>query len=259
MTDPGIVFLMYHELELPGRALCQSEPGYLRYVLREDSFRAQMQWLQKNGWRGSSVGEALQNPAAKAVAITFDDGCETDLLSAAPILKENGFNATFYVTAGFIGKPGYLSPQQPRELSNLGFEIGCHSMTHAYLNDLDEAALLLEIVEAGQRIEQMIGRKVEHFSCPGGRYSERARKIARETGYKSLATSRACLNLPSTDPFLLGRVAVLRGLNEAAFAAICDGSALAKIRRNHFLRGAARKLLGNTLYDRFRARMLQKL
>ena len=34
-----IVFLMYHELEMPGRALCQREPGYTRYVLPLDDFR----------------------------------------------------------------------------------------------------------------------------------------------------------------------------------------------------------------------------
>ena len=33
MAGSRIVFLMYHELELPGRRLCQSEPGYVRYIL----------------------------------------------------------------------------------------------------------------------------------------------------------------------------------------------------------------------------------
>ena len=101
---------MYHELELPARRLCQSEPGYVRYILSQESFRSQMKWLAENGWRGLSVGEALGYPSGNSVAITFDDGCETDLISAAPILKENGLNATFYVTAGFVGNPGYMSP-----------------------------------------------------------------------------------------------------------------------------------------------------
>ena len=106
MAEPGTVFLMYHELELAGRPLCQSEPGYVRYILAEESFRSQMMWLAQGQWRGLSVSEALEYPSAKSVAITFDDGSETDLISAAPILKENGFHATFYVTAGLVGKPG---------------------------------------------------------------------------------------------------------------------------------------------------------
>ena len=77
-----------------------------------------------------------RSPVGKTVCITFDDGCETDLLAAAPILKEFGFGATFYITVGFLGKPGYLSEAQVRNLSALGFEIGCHSLTHPYLPTL---------------------------------------------------------------------------------------------------------------------------
>ena len=58
MASRGIVFLMYHELELPGRPLCQSEPGYVRYILSETTFRSQMEWLRQNGWQGLSVSEA---------------------------------------------------------------------------------------------------------------------------------------------------------------------------------------------------------
>src|SRR5437588_9421467 len=125
MASRSIVFLMYHELELPGRPLCQSEPGYVRYIVTRDSFQSQINWLRQNGWRGLSVSEALNYPEEKSVAITFDDGCETDLITAAPILKENGFNATFYVTAGRVGQPGYLSQEQLRQLELLGFEFGC--------------------------------------------------------------------------------------------------------------------------------------
>ena len=101
------------------------------------SFRSQIDWLVQNVWRGLSVGEALGYPTGKSVVITFDDGTETDLIAAAPILKEAKFNATFYVTAGHVGKAGYMSSAQVRELQAHGFEIGCHSMTHAYLDDLD--------------------------------------------------------------------------------------------------------------------------
>jgi peptidoglycan/xylan/chitin deacetylase (PgdA/CDA1 family) len=257
MTSRGIVFLMYHEIELPGRPVCQSEPGYMRYVLPEVSFRSQMEWLRANGWSGLNVGAALSYPTGHSVAITFDDGCETDLLAAAPILRENRLNATFYVTTGFIGRPGYMSPGQLRELSDLGFEIGCHSMTHAYLNDLDESALRREISDAGKQLEQITGRNVEHFSCPGGCYNARVLDSVRRAGYRSLTTSYPQVNHPSTHPFLLGRVAIMRNSHVAAFARLCNGYGLKRIRLNQFVRGTARAVLGNALYDRLRRRMLQ--
>jgi len=258
MASRGIVFLMYHELELPGRPLCQSEPGYVRYILSETSFRSQMDWLRQNGWQGLSVSEALSFPAGKSVAITFDDGCETDLTTAAPILKENGCHATFYVTAGFLDKPGYMSAAQLRELSSLGFEIGCHSMTHAYLNDLGPAELRRELLNACSRLEDVTGKKVEHFSCPGGRYNERTIDVAKQAGYQSLATSRARPNFPSTNPFSLGRVAIMRDTGESAFSRICAGTGLLKAQLSESARVAARNLMGNRLYDRFRAILLRQ-
>ncbi len=255
---PKIVFLMYHELELPGRPLIQSDPGYVRYILSRESFESEIRWLRQNGWRGLAVGEALRYPEGKSVAITFDDGCETDLIVAAPILKENGFNATFYVTAGFIGNPGYMSPGQLRELHALNFEIGCHSMTHAYLDDLSPADLRREISDAGKKIAEIIGQRVQHFSCPGGRYNAAAIAVAKESGYLSLATSRVHANSTTTYPFRLGRVAILSGTDNAGLERICTGEALARMRWMESARGAARKLLGNALYDRVRGRILRE-
>src|SRR5215475_8174787 len=101
MAKQGVVFLMYHELGLPGREPCQGEPGYTRYVVPQIDFLEQMKRLAEEGWRGVSVGQAIHSFDSKFVCLTFDDGCETDLLWAAPVLKELGFGATFYITLGF--------------------------------------------------------------------------------------------------------------------------------------------------------------
>ena len=256
MTDHGIVFLMYHELELPGRAMAQADPGYVRYILPQKAFREQMQWLHEQGWRGLSVSESLLLPAEKSVTITFDDGCETDLIAVAPVLSEFGFQATFYVTAGFLDKPGYLTAAQIRQLHFSGFEIGCHSMTHSYLNDLPASALRMEIVDAKLKLEDVVGATVEHFSCPGGRYDSRTIAMAKEAGYRSVANSRAHANTSSTDSFHLGRVAVMRDTGLATFSKICAASGLWKTRLSESVRESARTVLGNALYDRLRGCLL---
>jgi peptidoglycan/xylan/chitin deacetylase (PgdA/CDA1 family) len=258
MAEPFIIFLMYHELELPGRATVQSDRGYTRYVLDVSHFRAQMQFLKQQGWRSMTVSEALTFPKKPGVAVTFDDGCETDLLAAAPILQGNGFGATFYVTSGFLGRRGYMSHSQLRELAALGFEIGCHSMTHAYLPDLDEAGLWREIAEAKFDLEQILGRAVEHFSCPGGRYSNRAAEVVRSANYRTLATSRIHTNRKSTNSFALGRIAMLRGIELRSFSDICQGRGLATLRMSYMLRVAAHGVLGNAVYERVRRVLLPR-
>lgn len=256
MAQPRIVFLMYHELELAGRAICQSEPGYARYVLPLADFRGQLEWLKRSGFRGFNVTQALAYPAEPSVCITFDDGCETDLVTAAPVLREFGFDATFYVTAGRIGAEGYMNQDQLRELRQQGFEIGCHSMTHAYLSDLDESALKREIAEAKERIEHILGERIAHFSCPGGRYSERALALARDAGFKTVANSEFHANDSGTDLFRLGRVAMLRDLTVDEFGQVCRGRGLWKKRLAHNARRGAQRLLGNKSYDRLRGSVL---
>ena len=256
MPGSSCVFLMYHELELAGRKLCQSEPGYVRYILPLESFRQQMSWLKNSGWHALNVTEALNYPNQNCVCLTFDDGCETDLIAAAPLLREFGFRATFYVTAGFLGTPGYLSEEQLRQLDSEGFEIACHSMTHAYLTDVSEAEVRREIVDAKTRIEQILGHAIEHFSCPGGRYDRRTLAMVRQAGFKTLANSDFHANTSATSAYELGRIAILRDLPIAAFEAICNGRGLWKKRYQHRARRGVQRVIGNDAYDRLRNALL---
>ena len=189
--------------------------------------------------------------------ITFDDGCETDLITAAPILKQHCFGATFFVVSGFIGKRGFLSQPQLRELADLGFEIGCHSMTHPYLSDLDEAGLQREIADAKIALEQMIGKPVQHFSCPGGRYDSRAMRAAKDAGFSTVSTSVPRANTIATDRLSLGRVAITRGMRGEEFIQACRAQSLWKLHARSELRNRVKRVLGNSLYDRLRASLLK--
>lgn len=253
-----IVYLMYHELELPGRALCDPDPGYVRYVVSVSDFKSQMSWLKDQGWKGQSVTQALSGATSPAVVITFDDGAQTDLITAAPVLQDAGFGASFYITTGFLGKPGYLTHSQVRELADQGFDIGCHSATHPYLSDLPKERLRSEILDPKLQLEQIIGRAVENFSCPGGRWNTRVAEITRESGYRSMATSQTRANSAKTDPFCLGRVAIMRGTPLPVFQRLCSGRGLWKLQIAELARSSAKSLLGNGGYDRLRALLLHR-
>jgi peptidoglycan/xylan/chitin deacetylase (PgdA/CDA1 family) len=254
--DAGVAFLMYHELELLGRELCQSDPGYTRYIVPASAFENQMGSLKRLGYQGVSVGQSLTPSTGKRVVVTFDDGCETDLAAAAPVLRELEFGATFYVTAGFLGQRGFMTEEQLRELSANDFEVGCHSMTHPYLPELDSAGLHREIVEAKSRLEQIIGQPIDHFSCPGGRFDDRVVEVVKRAGYRTLATSRPQLNFRSTNPYALGRLAVLCDTSEEELARMCRGAGFWKISLQHTLLDSAKKILGNHVYERLRAALL---
>jgi len=252
-------FLMYHEIELAGRALADPDPGYVRYCVPLDRFRAQLSLIASRGWRGSSVSEWVDDAAGATprVVITFDDGCETDLITAVPLLRGHGFNATCYLTVDFLGRRGFLTRAQARELAAAGIDVGCHSMSHAFLSDIGDAALRREVVDAKHMLEDICGTRVRSFSCPGGRYDARLLPLARGAGYDSVTTSRVTQNEHASADALLGRVAVMRDTNLDRFEAMIAGEGFRSQQMRERALGFAKTMLGNALYQKLRSGFLK--
>jgi peptidoglycan/xylan/chitin deacetylase (PgdA/CDA1 family) len=259
----GIPFLMYHELARPGQPLCRAEQGYALYCIAEETFRAQLAWLRANAVRGWNVSQALDAASgangahdARGVGITFDDGCATDLHVAAPLLVDAGCSATFFVVSSWVGTPGFLTAADLRALRAAGFEVGAHSRTHAYLPDLAPDALHAEVAGAKDELEQHLGERVAHLSCPGGRWSPAVEAVARAAGYHSVSTSRLGGVGPSSDRFRLPRVAITTELAAGDFARVARGERRWVQEARHELLAGAKQLLGNSLYERVRGAVL---
>ena len=247
----GSPFLMYHGI---GAASGRDD----RYTVSEASFRAQLNYLHLSGYEVLSVGDALATLPRKRprVVLTFDDGGETDLRTAAPLLLDHRFGATFYVVPGLLGQPGFMTEAEVRELAGLGFEIGSHSLTHVYLDDLDDVALATEVNGSRRRLEDLLGRRVRHFACPGGRCNGRVVAAVRAAGYESLATSISGLNPPRANPFQLRRLDVQRNTSLESFVRLCRGQGITERRVRELVLGTAKSVLGNGRYDRVRRALL---
>jgi peptidoglycan/xylan/chitin deacetylase (PgdA/CDA1 family) len=250
------VCILYHELERRGDPSPQCEEGYLRYIVKEEEFRCHIEFLQQSGLRVISISESLESASPGGVVITFDDGCETDFSVAAPILKTANFAAIFFIVVGSIGTTGRMTAAQLRELRTLGFEIGCHSRTHPHLTELKERELRREVVESKLELEQVLGARIDHFSCPGGRWNRRIAELAREAGYRSVGTSRIGVNSRASDPYELARIGVMRWTTLTDFERICHGQGLLRSRVRSLVLSGAKTILGNSFYDRVRSGLL---
>ena len=125
MAHPGMIFLMYHELEMGkprvmpvGTGICpvHSAGGD---VSKPDEVVAAGGRARTEREPGAQVSRRARRVHHVRRWLRY----WTDS-PAAPILRDLNLNATFYLTAGFLGKPGYLSAEQARELDAAGFEIG---------------------------------------------------------------------------------------------------------------------------------------
>ena len=123
------------------------------------------------------------------VAISFDDGNESDVELALPALCERGLHATFFVVAGRLGQPAFVDEAGVRALAAAGMEIGCHGMRHRAWRGLDRPALREELVDARHVLERAVRRPVTRASCPFGAYDRRVLRALHRCGYASVYTS----------------------------------------------------------------------
>ena len=139
-------------------------------------------------------------PKDHLAAITFDDGYFDNFSCACPILKEFGFTATFFLTAGYIGtnkflprdkkcgnieKDRLLNWPEVSEMEKTGFTFGSHSLTHANLAFIDPEQARKEIAESKKILEAHLPEPTVFFCYPFGSYSPEVKKIVADTGYQA--------------------------------------------------------------------------
>jgi len=140
------------------------------------------------------------------IGITFDDGCSSDYEVAYPLLLASGARADFFINTATVGTPGYLTWSQIREMHANGMSIQSHGHHHWYLTHLAEDGLRQELEVSKRTIEDHLGAEVHFLAVPYGDFNRRALRVARETGYRAVCTSR---NWPARpDQYTINRTAV---------------------------------------------------
>ncbi len=138
---------------------------------------------------GSLLPAALLAAPAKTVVLTFDDAVKSHRTFVGPLLKELGFNATFFVTHRWMPDPvNFMSWTDIAELHAMGFEIGNHSWTHADFSVPKNAARLageLALVENDENeLKKVRVPKPVSFAYSGNFFGPEAVQLIRQNGYR---------------------------------------------------------------------------
>lgn len=140
--------------------------------------------------------------------LTFDDGFNSNLYVAEPILCRYGVKAIFFVCPGLMDLPqeeqtraiatnilnvcapsfsvmrglSLMSWSDLDQLVSMGHTIGAHGMYHRRLSTLNEAALRPEIMGAAERLEERLRMPIRWFAYPFGNIGSIDRRSLRVIG-----------------------------------------------------------------------------
>ena len=211
-----------------------------------------------------SFGEHLRLLTALAAndgigtRITFDDGEQSQYRNAAPLLKEHGISATYFVTPGLAGtEPKFLSWAELQELQALGHSVQSHGHSHKFLTSCAEEELAREIGGSRQMLEQKLGAAVEEISVPGGRWDERVIEACARAGYKRVFVSEPWINTNIFGVEVIGRFMVRRTTTLADLEKMArrEPGALRRMKMRAALRRRVVGLVGDGLYHRLWCRL----
>jgi peptidoglycan/xylan/chitin deacetylase (PgdA/CDA1 family) len=161
----------------------------------------------------------------RPVLVTFDDGF-ADVRPAVELLLGAGLAATVFVTSGWVGREGMLTPGGLRELNKLDerVELGAHSVTHPRLDELRTAQATEEIADSKAALESVLEAPLRSFSYPHGAYDTRVRAAVIDAGFSVAAAVKNALSHERDDVFALARMTVMSDTSAARIGTLLNGS-----------------------------------
>ena len=165
--DKGILSLMYHRFD---------ESKYPSTNIQMDVFKKQIKIIKNlkyNFYDPKDLEKKFHTPKIeKKILITIDDAFSSFYEVAWPYLKEEKIPFILFVSTESVGKNGYMTWNQIKELEKENtVYIGNHSHTHGYLVDLKNEDFINDINISSLIFKKKLGYNPIFFSYPFGEYS----------------------------------------------------------------------------------------
>jgi peptidoglycan/xylan/chitin deacetylase (PgdA/CDA1 family) len=188
LARPQVPILCYHRLRVYRST---DGPAARTYIVPASRFQAQIKMLADSGYHtitpdqyyaylttGSSLPE-------KPVMISFDDTSEEQFTVGAAELDKYGFKGVFFIMTISIGRPGYMSSEQLKALSDRGHTIASHTTDHHNVKKYTGADWDFQLVKPKNKLETITGKPVEYFAYPFGEWNEAAIPELKKRNYKA--------------------------------------------------------------------------
>ena len=142
----------------------------------------------------------------RMVVLTFDDATASQYSVVAPLLKEYGFGATFFICEfppSFSDTSKYMNWRQICELDRMGFEVANHTRNHPAIAKLTTDKIVEQLSYIDQKCDSMGIAKPTTFAYPGYSLSIPVMNILQEKDYQFARAGGSRAYDPTTDHPLL--------------------------------------------------------
>ncbi|MBL7738260.1 MAG: polysaccharide deacetylase family protein [Chitinophagaceae bacterium] len=227
LSRQEVPILCYHQV----RDWKESDSKTARaYIVPEAIFADQVRSLADSGYHTILPHQLYEYLAynkplpSKPVMITFDDTRLDQFTTALPELNKYGFKAAFFIMTVSLGKPGYMSKDQVKQLSDEGHTIGSHTYDHQNVKKYADKDWQEQIAKPSKQLQEITGKKIEYFAYPFGLWNREAIPHLKEHGFKSvfqLSTDR-----DTDDPLFTIRRIIVTGDR--------GGTGMQKLMKNSF-------------------------
>ncbi len=162
-----------------------NESKYPSTNIQMDIFKQQIKIIEDSNYKFNNPDEfekMFSTPKIKKeILITIDDAFLSFYREAWPFLKKNEIPFILFVSTEPVGKKGYMTWNQIREVESEDFAfIGHHSHTHDYLINETNNKFISDIEKANKIFLKELGYIPNLFSYPFGEYSKFMRNYISE-------------------------------------------------------------------------------
>ena len=143
--------------------------------------KSQFKFINPNNFENNLLNEKNK----KKILLTIDDGFKSFYNQAWPILKKEKIPFILFVSTREVGKKGYMTWEQIKEISKENFvHIGNHSFSHEYLIDMKNQEIINDVEKSIKDFKNNLGHNSTFFSYPFGEYSNNFKTIIKDLGFK---------------------------------------------------------------------------
>jgi peptidoglycan/xylan/chitin deacetylase (PgdA/CDA1 family) len=208
--------------------------GPAHYKLPRDEFTRHLDAIAATSVSPILLPEFRASDASEteALLITFDDGGVSAANVIADALEQHGWRGHFFIVTDYIGRHGFMTAAQVRDLAHRGHIIGTHSCSHpARMSACPPQKLLDEWQRSREILSDILETPVTAGSVPGGYYSHNVAVAAAASGLTDLFTSEPSTHVTTVNGLhVYGRFSVHRHTPISRVAAIASGRRFALLR-----------------------------